>query len=77
MDIKEAALQTRNQFLVAVKYSEKEGCDREHIEWMLNGIIHGYITGEKAHRWLGWAQAIICAFDSATLAKLKIINHKA
>jgi hypothetical protein len=31
----------------------------EHIEWMLKGIEDGYIKGEKAHRWLGWAQAVI------------------
>ena len=31
----------------------------EHVKWMLQGIADGYITGEKAHRWLGWAQAVI------------------
>ena len=31
----------------------------EHIEWMLKGIIDGYVIGEKAHRWIGWAQAVI------------------
>ena len=31
----------------------------EHVQWMLKGIIDGYIKGEKAHRWIGWAQAVI------------------
>ena len=31
----------------------------EHVQWMLNGIVEGYIKGEKGHRWIGWAQAVI------------------
>ena len=77
MDIKIAALETRNGFLVKTTYGNKKGCDRKHIEWMLNGIIDGYITGEKAHRWLGWAQAMICVFDSAELEDLKNVNFEA
>jgi len=43
---------------------------------MLNGIILGYITDEKAHRWLGWAQAVVCAYEYTTLEDLKVINSE-
>ena len=48
-----------------------------HIRDMLEKIIEGKITGEKAHRWLGWAQACICFHGGATLDELKAINHSA
>jgi len=75
MDIKKAANATLNK-ITSKTYKSKVGCDREHIEWMLDGIILGYITGEKAHRWLGWAQGIICIHESLTLEELKLINYE-
>jgi UDP-N-acetylglucosamine:LPS N-acetylglucosamine transferase len=48
-----------------------------HVENMLHRIYHGEITGTKAHRWLGWAQAIICVGGGATLDELKAINKAA
>jgi hypothetical protein len=46
----------------------------ENIIWMLVMIKDGRITGEKAHRWLGWAQACICIGGGATMEELKEIN---
>ena len=40
-------------------YVSDEADSFEHVEWMLKGIIEGYIKGEKGHRWIGWAQAVI------------------
>lgn len=48
-----------------------------HTRHMLDQIISGVVTGEKAHRWLGWAQCAICIGGGATLPELKVINHKA
>ena len=48
-----------------------------HLFDMLDAIIDGTIGGEKAHRWLGWVQAIMCVQGAATLEQLKDINHKA
>ena len=48
-----------------------------HVRQMLERIIEGKIIGEKAHRWLGWAQACLCFHDVATLDELKDINHNA
>ncbi len=48
-----------------------------HAKWMLHGIFSGYIQHEKAHRWLGYAQALMVVNDVVTLDKLKEINHAA
>ena len=48
-----------------------------HAFDMLEAIRDGKVEGEKAHRWLGWAQCIMCVGDAATLDQLKEINHKA
>lgn len=50
------------------------GDTAEHARWMLEGISKGYIQHEKAHRWLGYAQAILVMEDSGTLSEMKIIN---
>lgn len=47
----------------------------EHARWMLEGIEAGYIQHEKAHRWLGYAQALIVTNDVATLDEMKRVNH--
>lgn len=31
----------------------------EHAYWMLEEIKRGEVTGEKGHRWLGYAQGLI------------------
>ena len=48
-----------------------------HIMNMLVEIRIGQISGEKAHRWLGWAQCAIVSAGIATLDDMKNINHKA
>ena len=47
----------------------------QHIKWMLTSIISGYVQGEKAHRWLGWAQAIVCASGEMGLDELKELDE--
>ena len=76
MDIRIAAKNTRD-LLGNIEYSSKKGCDKHHIEWMLRGIELGYIQHEKAHRWLGWAQAIICIAGDSNLDELKDVNFRA
>lgn len=48
---------------------------KDHIGWMLSEIIQERVTGEKAHRWLGWAQCAICMGGATTLPVFKNINH--
>lgn len=50
---------------------------RTHVREMLQKIITGEVTGEKAHRWLGWAQGCACAANTAKLETFKEINHNA
>lgn len=71
MDIKRAAQRTKDKIKSNCIYTSTMGCDKEHLKWMLDGIILGYITGEKAHRWLGWAQAIIVVNLNSNLEEMK------
>ncbi len=48
-----------------------------HVMWMLDSIQDKCVTGEKAHRWLGWAQCAAVAAGAGTLEDMKNINHKA
>jgi len=36
----------------------------------------GEITGEKAHRWLGWVQGCVCVGKGGTLEDMKGINKQ-
>ncbi len=53
------------------------GTTPEHASWMLEGIVSGYVQHEKAHRWLGYAQAIIVTNQLATLDNMKRSNKAA
>ncbi len=47
-----------------------------HALWMLDGIISGYAQKEKAHRWLGYAQALLVCHDAVSLDECKIANKQ-
>ncbi len=49
----------------------------EHATWMLTGISSGYVQHEKAHRWLGYAQAILVMAQVVKLDDMKAINRGA
>lgn len=48
---------------------------QQHVISMLERIARREITGHKAHRWLGWAQAAIVASGNASLDDMKEINR--
>lgn len=78
MDLRAAAQDTR-KFLTRCKTVNALGGEAtsiEHVAGMLTSIETGAVSGEKAHRWLGWAQAVICMRGGAALDELKSINHK-
>lgn len=83
MDVIKAAQDTKYIMVIgAWRHDHKDEPDDaasyDHLAWMLDGIIDGYVTGDKAHRWLGWAQGVICARQrGATLAAFKNINKNA
>lgn len=61
MDIKQAAKAMRT-FLDKCKPHHVEGGEAtsyEHLAAMLTSIETGSVSGEKAHRWLGWVQGVV------------------
>lgn len=46
-----------------------------HAVWMLEGIADGYVQYEKAHRWLGYAQALLVCDGILTVYQAKEINR--
>lgn len=79
MDVKQASKSMR-PYLVKCKNTPMEGGDAtsvEHLAAMLTSIETGSVSGEKAHRWLGWAQGVICCRGGATLEELKNSNLSA
>ncbi len=78
MKVEIAAFETKA--LLNVKTESKRdpsGRTVNHAKWMLEGIAWGYVTGEKAHRWLGYAQAIVIENSWATLDFIKDLNRNA
>jgi hypothetical protein len=55
----------------------EQGVGIEHASWMLGEIIAGRVEGRKAHRWLGYAQAILVEASWLTLDEAKAANKEA
>lgn len=78
IDIKDAAFATQLKVWSCSKAAIPEqhpAYGLRHVEDMLAAIVKGKVTGDKAHRWLGWAQAVVCIGGGATLGELKKINE--
>jgi hypothetical protein len=58
---------------------DPEGRTLEHAVWMLLEIYWGKIesNSNKAHRWLGYAQALLVSHQWATLEQMKQANLEA
>ena len=75
MNIKLVALETS-------RYINKLSGDNEkkkhsgitHLHVMVEKICSGEVSGEKAHRWLGWIQAIIYGYSEIALEVFQEIN---
>ena len=82
MDIKTAANKMQQLVLdapmwIQTPHTSANGLGRLHIVNLLEKIIDGSVTGEKAHRWLAWSQAAHTAFGGGTLNQMKDVNHRA
>lgn len=78
-DVRTAA-QVSRKYLTRCKEGNIQGGESTSIEYvaaMLTSIETGAVAGEKAHLWLGWAQAVICCRGGATLEEMKAVNHAA
>ena len=53
------------------------GCTSSHILDILEQVIDAEVTGEKAHRFIGWAQAILTMEGYLNLDDARTINRKA
>jgi hypothetical protein len=50
-------------------------CCRAHLQSMLMKIMRNDVTGEKAHRWLGYVQGVVALRKGVTLEELKDLNR--
>lgn len=50
---------------------------KDHLYYMIDEMQSGRVSGEEAHRWLGWLQACIVMGKGATLDDMKQVNLKA
>lgn len=55
---------------------DKPGCTRKHICVILQQVIDAHVTGPKAHRFIGWAQGVMCIEGFLTLEDARNINRK-
>lgn len=45
-----------------------------HLYQMIDMIDKEIVTGEKAHRWLGYIQGVVVSNGGATLSDVKSVN---
>lgn len=79
MDIRKAAQSMRTFILDRVLIEDAGGDETsiQHLLYMLDKIESGEVSGEKAHRWLGWVQGVVCCRGGATLDEMKAVNFAA
>lgn len=78
MDIQQAALVTKQLMEKGRqigKWPASGPLSFTHIYNLLTSIETGLVSGEKAHRWLGWSQCAIVAAGAGTLEDMKRINN--
>ncbi len=56
---------------------DHENYGKDHLRAMLAMLVSEEITGEKAHRWIGWIQGCVCVGGGNTLEDMKKINKSA
>lgn len=69
-----AAFGTRNLIKDIKAVKDPQGRTAKHAAWMLDEVISKKIDGEKAQRWLGYAQGILVLKGKSTMEELRDIN---
>ena len=77
MDIKIAAKNMLDFIDMADLPEYDPAFGRTHLYYMAYSIVDGQITGEKAHRWLGWIQGCLCMSGCVSLEEMKQNNKEA
>lgn len=49
--------------------------NQQHLLWMLEQIQHGEVTGEKAHRWVGYVQGVLVALHVTSVEEMRDLNR--
>jgi hypothetical protein len=75
MIVAEAAKRMAGLIMSRMSSEGTKPADRFHLLYMCDELVHERVTGEQAHRWLGWIQGVCVARDIATLDECKDINH--
>lgn len=52
-----------------------EAISEEHLLHTVEKICTGEVSGEKAHRRLGYIQGVLVAYNAATLDEMKKVNY--
>lgn len=47
---------------------------KDHLHDMIQALESGAVSGEKAHRWLGYLQGVLVATGGCTLDDMKTLN---
>lgn len=77
MNIRTAALQMVPLIRQASLPEEHGEYGKDHLGDMVRKIDREQVTGEKAHRWLGYIQGVLVSSGSATLDQVKEANKAA
>lgn len=62
------------EFISATENNVHNGCTNEHLTFMIDSMVSGAVSGEKAHRWLGYLQGVLVATGAASLEQMKDVN---
>lgn len=75
MDVKKAASLTSLSLRNIHWDTDDHSFSKGHISYMLHEIENNEdMKNDKANRWLGWAQAVICQYTTLTVDDMKHIN---
>ena len=78
MNVKLAAQRTTDSHVRAINLARDSALPKAtvaHLCYMNSRIQDGTVAGEKAHRWLGWMQAVVYLQGAASHEALQQINR--
>lgn len=78
MDVKLAAQRTTDSHVRAINLGRDSALPKAtvaHLLYMNANIQEGIVAGDKAHRWLGWMQAVVYLAGAASHDDLQQINR--
>lgn len=74
MNVKSAAADCLDYLISEKIPDDTSKSGKGHLYYMIGMIRDGSITGNKAHRWLGYIQGCLVVHGVATLEDMKKVN---